>query len=394
MDDAVAKAMHAWETAQPYAQWAEERAKCPVHEAPNAYFVDRKMFEVTGYDTAVDVLRDWETFSSNINAEHIGQFMGDLMLAMNGKEHRSYRALVSHAFRPSAIERWDRELVRPTITRLVSDIARRPDGRAELVADLTSRYPVQVICAIVGVPVEDHAQFQAWANAINTGPLHPEEGMVASKAMRAYLEPLVAERRRHPAGDLLSELVAAEVDGERLSDERLYGFLRLLLPAGAETTYRMMGNCLTAMLTHEDVLARAYDDRTIIPDIIEETLRWETSVTQVSRASTKDTELSGCPIPAGAQITVVIGAGNRDPAYFDRPDEWNPDRGDFHHLAFSTGPHQCLGMHLARLELSVGLNTVLDELKGLRLDPDHPAPVVQGTAFRGPDAVHVRFDPA
>ncbi|MFZ4584202.1 MAG: cytochrome P450 [Acidimicrobiia bacterium] len=385
--------INAWLTAQPYEGWARERAKCPVHLTTNP-LGGGEMYEVTGYDTVMEVLRDSETFSSSINGEHIGQFMGDLILAMGGKEHRSYRALVSHAFRPSAIERWDAELVQPLITALVGEIAARSDGKAELVAELTSRYPVQVICAIVGVPAEDHDKFHGWANDINTGPLDPERGMAASRAMREYLEPLVAARRAEPTGDLLSELVHAEIDGEQLSDERLYGFLRLLLPAGAETTFRMMGNCLTALLTHPDVLARAYEDRSIIPDVIEETLRWESSVTSVSRVATRDVEVAGCAVTAGSALTVLVGAGDRDPAKFEDPDTWRLDRGSFHHLAFSTGPHQCLGMHLARLELRVGLNTVLDQLPNLRLDPAFPAPVIQGTAFRGPDAVHVLFDPA
>jgi len=152
--------LNAWLTAQPYEGWAEARAACPVHNTVNP-LGGGEMFEVTGYDTVVEVLRDSETFSSSINGEHIGQFMGDLILAMGGKEHRMYRALVSHAFRPSAIERWDAELVQPLITSIVGEIAAHPDGKAELVADLTSRYPVQVICSIVGVPAADHAQFQS-----------------------------------------------------------------------------------------------------------------------------------------------------------------------------------------------------------------------------------------
>jgi hypothetical protein len=131
-------------------------------------------------------------------------------------------------------------MIGPTIGALLDEIA--PLGRADLVRDITSKYPVRVICAIVGVPVEDSAQFHEWAEQINTGPLHPEVGMQASRAMREYLEPLVEERRANPCGDLLSDLVHSEVDGEQLSEERIYGFLRLLLPAGAETTFRVMGH--------------------------------------------------------------------------------------------------------------------------------------------------------
>jgi cytochrome P450 len=145
----------------------------------------RTSFQITRYADAEHVLRDGETFSSTINAEHIGQFMGDLIVAMDGSEHRQYRNLVAKAFRASQLERWDETLVRPMINALLDDIA--PKGRADLVVDVTSKYPVQVICGIAGVPLEDAAQFHQWSEQINTGPLNPEAGMVASKSMRDYL---------------------------------------------------------------------------------------------------------------------------------------------------------------------------------------------------------------
>ena len=149
----------------------------------------RPTFQVTRYDDAEKVLRDWETFSSSINSEVIGQYMGELILAMNGTEHRQYRNIVAHTFRASVLERWDAELVRPVIDELLDRIA--PRGRADLVRDVTAQYPVQVICGIVGVPLEDHERFAKWAEEINTGPLDPERGMAASHAMVEYLEPLV-----------------------------------------------------------------------------------------------------------------------------------------------------------------------------------------------------------
>lgn len=379
-------------TGQPYPVWAEARRSCPVGriEGSNTY-VDRPTYQVTRWADVERVLRDGETFSSSINAEHIGQFMGELILAMDGREHRAYRNLVAHAFRASQLERWDEALVRPTITRLVDAIA--PRGRADLVADVTSKYPVQVICGIVGVPLEDSEQFHRWAEEINTGPLHPEVGMASSHAMREYLEPIVEARRANPTGDLISDLVHAEIDGHKLTDEKIYGFLRLLLPAGAETTFRAMGNALVALLTVPGLRERVLTDRSLLPAVIEETLRWETSVTQVSRVATRDTEIGGCPIPAGAAISVITGSANHDETRYPDPERFDVDRPPQNHMTFGTGQHQCLGMHLARLELRVGLETILDRLPNLRLDPDAPPPVIQGLAFRGPDALHVRFDP-
>jgi cytochrome P450 len=216
--------------------------------------------------------------------------------------------------------------------------------------------------------------------------------MAASKAMRDYLAPIVEDRRTNPRGDLISDLVHAEIDGHKLTDEKIYGFLRLLLPAGAETTFRVMGNALTGLLTHPDVMQRVVTDRSLMPAVIEETLRWETSVTQVSRNAAVDTEIGGCPVPAGAGIAVLTASANHDEERYERADEFDIDRATQHHLAFGTGQHQCLGMHLARLELRVGLDLILDRLPNLRLDPDAPPPDIQGFAFRGPDAIHVLFD--
>ncbi len=378
-------------TGQPYPIWERARRECPVIHTERG-MVDRSSYHVTRYEDVERVLRDAQTFSSSINAEHIGQYMGELILAMGGAEHRAYRNLVAHAFRASALERWDEQLVRPTITRLLDEIA--PAGRADLVQAITSKYPVQVICGIVGVPLEDSAQFHRWAELINTGPLHPHEGHAASQAMRAYLEPIVEDRRSNPRDDLISDLVHAEIDGHQLTDEKIYGFLRLLLPAGAETTYRVMGNALVALLTHRDTMSQVVGERSLMPAVIEETLRWETSVTQVSRVAVTDTEIDGCPVEAGAPVSVITGSANRDESRYDAPEEWSVDRPAQNHLAFGTGQHQCLGMHLARLELRVGLDEILTRLPNLRLDPDAPPPLIQGFAFRGPDSIPVVFDPS
>ncbi|MGH9027527.1 MAG: cytochrome P450 [Acidimicrobiia bacterium] len=380
-------------TGQPYPVWERARQECPVFRTDGTQgFTDRPNYHVTKYADVERVLRDGQAFSSSINAEHIGKYMGDLILAMDGKEHRSYRNLVAHAFRASALERWDNELVRPAISRLVDGFASL--GRADLVRDVTSKYPVQVICGLVGVPLEDSAQFHQWAEEVNTGPMNPPRGMAASRAMRDYLAPIVEDRRRNPRGDLISDLVTAEVDGHKLDDEKIYGFLRLLLPAGAETTFRVMGNALAALLAHPDVMAEVASDRSLLPAVIEETLRWETSVTQVSRVASQETEIDGCPIPAGAAISVLTASANHDEDRYDEPAEFRIDRPAQNHLAFGTGQHQCLGMHLARLELRVGLDTILDRLPNLRLDPDEPEPLIQGFAFRGPVALPVLFDPS
>jgi len=373
----------------PYPDWALARRRGPVETAT---LLGMQNVRVLRHADVEAVLRDSETFSSEINHRTMGPYMGRIMLGMDGHRHTQYRNLVSRAFRVAVLQRWERELVRPILEELVEGIA--PLGRAELVRDLTSQYPVRVIAGIVGVPNRDHARFQAWAQEIAMGPADPERGVAASRAMREYLAPIVEERRRDPCDDLISDLVHAEIDGERLDDEDIMGFLRLLMPAGAETTFRLMGNCLVALLTRPEVLARVRRDPSLVLRAVEETLRWETSITMVNRVATRDARVGGCPVAAGASLLLLTGSANRDDARWDRPDEWDLDRPDQSHLAFGWGRHLCLGMHLARLELRVGIATLLERLPGLRLDPAAPPPRIVGTAFRGPERLDVLFDPA
>jgi cytochrome P450 len=380
-----------WADAQPHDAWREARAEgAAVPAAPTAYD-PRPAVVVTRFDECERVLRDATTFSSSIHFEVSGRFKGRTIVGMDGDEHRRHRALVAAAFRPSTLERWRVEAVEPIIHELLDAIA--PRGAAELVSEVTSRFPVQVICSMIGLPREDHEEFLGWSERINLGALDPDAGYAAAAALTEYLRPLVAARRASPTGDLLSELVQAEVDGERLSEEVLFGFLRLLVPAGAETTYRAFGTCLAALLGAPDELARAAANRAGLTDVIEEALRWDTPVAMVTRVATRDTEIGECPVPAGTPVTVLTSCANRDERRAPDPDRWDPHRPAAPHLAFGTGPHQCLGISLARLELRVGLDAVLTRLPGLRLDPSQPTPVVAGYAFRGPDRLPVLFDP-
>jgi cytochrome P450 len=371
----------------PYPVWAEARSRTPV-TLRTAF--GRPSYAVHRWDDVEAALRDEDTFSSRINLEMMGPFMGEVILAKNGAEHTKYRNLVSPAFRPSAVARWERELIGPIIGELLDALA--PRGRADLVAEVTRRYPLRVITGIMGVPLSDVDQFMRWAETVNLGPTAPEKGRAAAHAMREYLRPIVEERRARPRDDLISDLVHAQVDGERLDDAHIYGFLMLLLPAGAETTFRVMGNCLYALLTRPRALERVRADRELLPQAIEETLRWETSVTMITRVALRDTEIAGVPIEAGAVVNLLNGSANRDETRFERSEEWDLDRPDKRHLAFGWGRHVCLGMHLARLELRAGIGAILDRLPNLRLDPAAPRPSIRGLAFRGPDALPVLFD--
>lgn len=378
-----------WSEAQPLADWREARARgaiCPMTMggagAPAA-------FAATGHASAAQVLRDWRTFGSGFYASSMGRFRGASIREMDGEEHRRYRNLVVPAFRASRLAAWETSVIRPLLDELLRAI--RPRGRAELVAELTAPFPARVIGEILGLPREDQGRFVAWSEAINHGTLDETRAQRAADEMAAYFGPIIASRRASPRGDLLSELVSAEIDGERLDDAHLLGFLRLLLPAGAETTFRAFGILLTALLAHEGALERLRADRSLIPAAVEETLRWQSSVNLAARVATRDTELAGTAIPEGSMVYALLTSANHDEREYSAPERWDLDRPASPHLAFGTGPHQCLGLHLARLELRVGVEAVLDHLPDLHLDPDEPPPRLAGYAFCGPDRIPVRF---
>ncbi|MBU6268318.1 MAG: cytochrome P450 [Sphingomonadales bacterium] len=381
-----------FDSAQPHPFWQSLRETCPVSAATDNRPGARPLYYVSTWPEVHAVLRDPETFSSAIYAEATTQYMGPNILAMDGQQHKSWRGLVANAFRTSQLARWEATLMVPAINRLCDAIAGR--GHAELIDEVISRFPVNIICGMCGVPEQDNLRFLQWAKDIHRGLLHPEVGMAAAEAMRAYLEPLVEARRIRPTDDVISDIVHAEFDGQRLNDEEIYGFLRLLLPAGSESTFRGISNMMLAILTTPGLYARVLADRSILPALVEETVRWDVPNSMVTRMATRDTELAGCPIPAGARLMVLTNSANRDETQFSDAARFDPDRRAPRHVGFGYGPHQCLGQPLARLELRVATDVILTRLPNLRLDPSRPTPAIQGASFRSPAALHVLFDPA
>ena len=342
-------------------------------------------FTAYSHEAVTTVLRDAEGFSSEI----LGDIVGNTILQMGGEEHRRHRALVSHAFRQKALAHWEDELVRAVVDALIDQVV--DAGRAELVRDLTFNFPVQVIARILGLPRRDYPRFQRWSLEMLSTIVNPERGHAAARALDEYFGAILDDRRRQPRDDLISDLATAEIEGEQLSDDEIFGFLRILLPAGVETTYRSSGNLLYALLNHPEQLEAIAGDRSLIPQAIEEGLRWEPPILFLLRSCIRETEVCGTTIVEGAVINVCIGAANRDETRYPEPDRFDIFRDPQQHIAFGFGPHMCLGMHLARMETRVAVDALLDRLPRLRLDPEADPPFVQGTAFRSPPALHVRF---
>ncbi len=369
----------------PYPMFAMMRASMPVMRVE---FMNRVAYAVSKYDDCLAVLKDADTFSSRSNAE-VGKVMGRTLIEMDGKEHTRHRMLIQQIFVPRNLDRLE-----PVLAGLVHEIVDRFADRpsADLVADFTEQFPVQVMAHLTGIPRRDHPQFQRWAIDIIGFPKDLAKGLAAAEALRQYLLPIIRERRVHPEDDVISKLASGTVDGEGLTDDEVVSFLRLLIPAGAETTFKLLGNMFVALLSDREARwERVRADRSLVPWAIEETLRWETSVLMVSRQATRDVEIRGVPIPAGTNVSVLNASGNRDEEHYENPDVFDLDRHADDHLAFAFGRHHCLGYHLARMEIRIALNTILDRLPRLRLDPDAPPPQILGLAFRAPKRVDVRL---
>jgi len=346
---------------------------------------------VLGYDECQTVLTHPDTFSSSIYREVMGPVMGRTLLELEGAEHRASRALVSPSFRTALLERWRSELVEVVVHELIDRFA--PRGRAELAREFTFAFPVQVIARIMGLPRQDYVRFQRLSIELLNVVYDWDCGLAASASLKAYFTEVLAERRRNPQDDLISTLAESEIDGTRLTDDEIFAFLLLILPAGVETTYRASGNLLVALLTEPALMAALRADRSMLRAAFEEGLRWEPPITTVVRRAVRDCELGGVAIPAGTHVSVSVAAANRDPTRYPDPDRFDPTRRNIAHLTFGGGPHLCLGMHLARMEAAVAINALLDRLPDLRLDSNVPPPHVVGVAFRAPAALPVEFTP-
>jgi cytochrome P450 len=376
----------------PYARLAEVRRADGISQAELfdiPHLSTRTSYQVLRYDDVTRAFSDPETFSSACHAELMELVMGRTVLGMDGDEHRVHRDLVSRAFWQKTLARWEGSLVKPAIDALIDRFAER--GRADLVPEFTVQFPVRVMAGFLGLPPQDLRRFVRWSLDIISVGANWDRGMAASAELSKYFTALIEDRRSAPQDDLISELVSVQSDDKTLSNEEIVSYLRLLLPAGVETTYRSSGNLLYALLNHPDQLAALDADRTLMVQAIEEGLRWEPPILFLLRNAVRDTEVCGVPIPDGAVVNVCVGAANRDDATYENPDCFDIFRPRQHHVSFGWGPHMCVGMHLARMETTVALNAILDRLPGLRLDDEFEPPFVQGTAFRSPPALHVRF---
>lgn len=383
--------------ADPYPLIARWRAETPVIEGgyrplmglPAALSPDRRMFTVVGSHEVDEVLTDTDRFSNAGYKFNLGLTFGQGSIStMDNPEHGRWRRIFQKIFLPQYVKHWGDTIVDPVVQSLMSSLL--PLGRADLIEQFTLRYPFELIYHQLDLPREDVGSFQRLALG-QTDYVNSDKAIEAGRKLGEYFTALVEERRARPGEDLVSRLALTESEGEYLPHDVLISFLRQLMNAAGDTTYRGTSILLTALLENPDQMAAIRADRSLIPQAIEEALRWDGPVLAQLRMAIRDTELGGVHIPAGSMLDVVAGAANRDPALFSDPDRFDIFRERKPHFAFSRGPHICVGQHLARVEMTRALHAILDHLPNLRFDPDKPGPHIRGSMMRVPAHIFVRF---
>ncbi|MEV6615366.1 cytochrome P450 [Streptomyces sp. NPDC051051] len=389
--------------ADPYRAYRVMRESAPLfwHEPTQSYVISR-------YEDVERVFKDKSgEFTTDNYTWQIEPVHGRTILQLSGREHAVRRALVAPAFRGSDLQ----EKFLPVIERNSRELidAFRSTGSADLVADYATRFPVNVIADMLGLDKADHARFHRWYTSVIAflGNLSGDpEVAAAGERTRVefaeYMVPIIRERRDNLGDDLLSTLCAAEVDGVRMSDEDIKAFCSLLLAAGGETTDKAIAGIFANLLQHPEQLAAVREDRGLIARAFAETLRYTPPVHMIMRQSATEVTLSCGVVPAGATVTCLIGAANRDENRYRDPDRFDIFRDDLttttafsaaaDHLSFALGRHFCVGALLAKAEVEIGVGQLLDAMPDLRL-ADGAELVEQGVFTRGPQTLPVRFTP-
>ncbi len=365
-----------WGNRVPHAEFARLRRDRPVfwHPEPN----DTGFWAITKYDDVVTISRDHETFSTELGGTFIStQAEEDLeqmrlsILNMDPPRHDRLRKLVSAGFTPRQVRGLIEEISHHA-KKIVDDIAGQ--GRIEFVDEVSALLPIQIICEMLGIPEKDWGQMKKWSDRLvgwddpelSRGP---EDGKVAAMEIFAYCDALVNERREAPTDDILSALVHAEVDGEKLDAFELDLFFVTLVIAGNETTRNLISHGMLALLQHPEQLQKLRDNPELMPSAVDEMLRWGSSIQNFRRTATCDTEINGQEIKKGEKVVTFYMAANFDEEVFGDPFEFRVDRTPNEHVAFGGGGiHFCLGTHLAKAEIGALIGEMIQRFPDLSLD--------------------------
>jgi cytochrome P450 len=313
---------------------------------------------------------------------------GRTLLCMEGEEHRIHRALVADAFQPQAVQGLLGAVLRPLAHELIDGFGARRE--LDLVAAYCHRYPLRVIARLLGIPAADEEQLFAWVRGLFDYPFNPQAALTARDEVNAFLLPLIHARRSAPRADLISRLASAQVEAHSLSDEDILSFVKLLFPAGADTTYLTMGSMMNAVLGDEALRGRLLREPARIADAVEESVRLYGAVGLLPRYTETGARVGGVDIPPDSWVLFGVRSAGRDAAQYADPERFELTRHAQRLVTFGGMPHFCLGVHLAKAELATSLELLLARLPGLRLAQ---GPMPQTSAvLRGVRRLPVAFD--
>jgi cytochrome P450 len=358
------------------------------------------LWNVFRYEDVSAVLTDYRTFSSDFSEVFPDQaeLIEGNIVATDPPYHHRLRHLVSQAFTPRAIARLETR-----IRELTEQLLDQTGGRTEieLVGDLAYPLPVIVIAELLGVPAADRSRFKIWADALlsqsNADPTDKEAIEAAAVHLRKfhdYLREHISQRRIEPRQDLLSGLVAAEIEGKRLSDQEIVGFATTLLLAGHITTTALLGNTILCLDEHPQTQAALRANPAAIPGAIEEVLRYRSPVVNTGRLAATEVQLGEQVISPRQMLIVWLHSANHDERQFENPDEFLIDRNPNPHVGFGKGIHFCLGAPLARLESRIALGVLLRRFSRLRVDPEQPLEEYADPGFNSMQRLHLLVEPA
>jgi cytochrome P450 len=353
-------------------------------------FLGLPSFVITGHEALLQAFADTEHIPPHrmYEVSFEGAIGRSFISMADPEQHRVYRKLATPAFRSRAVASYEAE----GLAALAHELLDSLDGRDEfdLVADFTSIFPYRIITRLLGMPRDREDEFHAWSIALLHFRDDPTAAKKASEELTGFLAPVVEARHREPRNDVISELIAARVDGRSLTDEEIFSHVRLLFPTGGETTHGSLGNLLHALFAHPESFEALRHDRARIPAAVDEALRWETPIAVLPRMSgNRSFELQGVEIPPDSWLLFAIAGANRDPSVFSDPDTFDIDRNELGSLTFGRGVKSCPGMHLAKKNMRVALEVMLERFPALEL-LDSAAATPRNTVLRCPEALRVR----
>jgi cytochrome P450 len=341
------------------------------------------------HEDVARAFRDDEHFPASAAHRRYSQpVQGRTLLCMDGEQHRIHRALVAAAFQPQAVRAQVETLLKPLAHELIDAFGARRE--LDLVAEYCHRYPLRVITRLLGIPMEEEAQLLEWVQGLFDYPFDPEHALRARDQVDRFLLPIIQARRAQPRADLISHLASSELEGHRLADEDILGFVKLLFPAGADTTYLTIGSMMNAVLSDALLAARLRADAGLIPAAVEETLRLFAAVCLLPRYTESGARVAGVDIPPDSWVLFGVWPAGRDAAVYPDPGRFDLERRPQRLVSFGGMPHFCLGVHLARAELCTSLEVLLRRMPGLRLS-EGPIGATRGV-LRGVLRLPVAFD--